>query len=199
MSLWSDCRPVIRGTVAAITAALVFATAGCGGDPAAVDWPDRPSDGSQRVPVVPTYQPEEAEAVQEVMALVEAFRELEVRSYTDPPPPAVARRDFSAFLADPVLSRNLETLNDLRVNGIVYQGRPVSAPSVTEIDLNRTPPTATVRDCVDRSGWTAVFEETGEPLSADSVPDRYVAWLELRQHPDGWLVHGIDLTEEAAC
>lgn len=119
-------------------------------------------------------------------------------AYANPQPSHLARRQLSAYLADPLLSRTLGTLDTMQRAGIVFEGRPTWQPVVAELRLDETPPTATIRDCVDATGWRSVFEETGDPVPADDVPDQYVMRLHAKRFPEGWLLHDAAM-EEAQC
>jgi hypothetical protein len=186
----------IRGTV--VMAAL--ALAGCAADPEPVERPTDPSP--QELPALPSVSadPAEADAIQEILTVFQGFRDVEAELYTDPPPPNVVRREFSPYLGDTMLSEQVGTLNDMRNAGIVFQGHQASQPSVVELELAATPPTATVRDCVDATGWQAVFQQTGDPVPGDGLPDHFVMRLDATLYPEqGWLFHNFAMEEETQC
>lgn len=136
--------------------------------------------------------------VDEILTVVHDFRELEVASYADPQPSHLARRGLVEYLADPLLSRTLETVDSMHRAGIVFQGRPTWELTVAELRLDDTPPTATVRECVDATDWHSIFRETGDAVPGDRRSDRYVSRLRLKQYPDGWLVYDIE-REDGEC
>lgn len=138
-------------------------------------------------------------AVEEILAVVRGFRETEARTFTDPPLPPTAEAELSDYLADPLLSQTLNTLNEMRQGGMRFEGRQQSTPEVAELALDADPPTARVRDCVDASGWRLVFDSSGEAVPGDGFPDRFVAWMELKEYDDGWLLHHLEMSEESPC
>lgn len=184
----------IRVTAAA--AVLAVGVAGCGADPAEIEWPDDPSPPLAQAP--PSASPDVAEAavVEEVLSVVQDFREAEVASYADPRPPHFARRDLSDVLADPFLTETVDTIYRMHQAGIVFEGRPTWDLTVTDLRLDDTPPTATVRDCFDATDWQSVFRETGDPVPGDTITGRYVAQVHLKLYPEGWLVHKTDRKAE---
>lgn len=52
---------------------------------------------------------------------------------------------------------------------------------------------------MDASGWTSVFEVSGNPVPSDHLPDRYVMRLNAKRYPDGWLLHDAALEEVTQC
>lgn len=200
MSVLPRRRGVVRAMAAALLATLT-GVAACGNEPSEIEWPDgvptaTPAHPSpSRTPV----DPAEAAATEEILELVSAFRAVEVSAYADPQPPHLARRDLNDYLADPLLSRTLDRLRTMREAGIVVEGQPRFDPVVHELRLDASPPIATVRDCVDASGWQDVFADTGDPVPGDGRPDRYVEWLELTLYDDGWLIHSTGVKEAKEC
>jgi hypothetical protein len=98
-----------------------------------------------------------------------------------------------------MLSEMVGTLNDMRIAGVVFEGRAVSQPTVVDVQLDATPPTAIVRDCVDATSWLPVFQETGDPVPGDSLPDRFVMTLETTVYPEhGWLFYDFTM-EDTQC
>jgi hypothetical protein len=92
------------------------------------------------------------------------------------------------------------TLNDMRNAGIAFEGRPASQPTVVDLQLDATPPTAVVRDCMDATSWQAVFEETGDPVPGDDLPDHFVMELDAALYPEhGWLFHDFAMEEDTQC
>jgi len=173
--------------------------AACSNAPSDIDWPDS-TVAPRGVPTgsSATFGPAEAAAVAEILALVQGFREVEVTSYAAPEPPGIARQELAGYLADPALSETLQTLHGMEQAGVVFEGRPTWDPNVTDLRLSDTPPTATVHDCVDATNWRSVFRDTGDPVPGDSRPERYLARLQVKRYPEGWLIHDIDL-EEGQC
>jgi hypothetical protein len=181
-------------------AALAVALAGCsGGSEPTVQTDDH---SPRPLPVLPSIvaEPGEAEATEEILTLLEGFREVEGELYADPPPPDIVRRDFSPYLGDTMLSELVGTLDDMRNAGVVFEGRAVSNPIAVDIELDATPPSATVRDCVEATNWHPVFQETREPVPGESLPDRFVMTLDATVYPEhGWLFYDFAMEVDTPC
>lgn len=182
-----------------LAAVLSLGLAACGGETSEIEWPDGPVPAEEPAPLPTTIDPAYAVAVEEILAVVRGFRETEARTFTDPPLPPTAEAELSDYLADPLLSQTLNTLNEMRQGGMRFEGRQQSTPEVAELALDADPPTARVRDCVDASGWRLVFDSSGEAVPGDGFPDRFVAWMELKEYDDGWLLHHLEMSEESPC
>jgi hypothetical protein len=179
---------------------LAAALAGCAAESEPFEWPDDPSPSALGPSPSSSANSAEAEAVDEIISVFHGFREVETEVYADPPPPYVVRRDLSPYLADPMLSETVVTLDEMRKAGVAFEGRSVSEPAVDELRLDATPATATVRDCVDATEWRSVFQDTGELVPGDSLPGQYVMRLEATLYPEhGWLFHDFTIEEDAPC
>jgi len=188
----------IRGTAG--VAALAVALAGCAGTPEPAARADDPSP--QGLPELPSISvnPEEAAAIEEVLTVLQGFRDVEADLYADPPPPDIVRREFAPYLGDTMLSEVVSTLTDMRNAGVVFEGRVVSESAAVDVQLDATPPAATVRDCVDAANWSPVFQETGEPVPGEALPDRFVMTLDASLYPEhGWLFHDFAMEVDAQC
>lgn len=197
-------RPAVRAMAGAAAVALGASLVACADEPTEIGWPGgTPPPPPSPPPAVESYgasaDPAEAEAIAEILDLVNAFHEVEVASYADPQPPHFARRDLSPYLADPLLARTLSNLADMAEAGIVYEGRPTWDPVVAELRMDDAPPTAVVRDCVEAVRWQAVFAETGDVVAGDARPDRYVLRLDVKRYDDRWLLHDGGIEVDAEC
>lgn len=167
----------------ALTGALVLA--GCGEDP--VEWPEDPP------PPTSTLGPAEAAAVDDILSVLEAYREATVAVHADPPAPADAKTQLAGYLADPLLTVTLLELDLMRSRGLTRTGAPASESTVTEIQLDQTPPTATMRECLDSTGWP-VTDQAGTELTeisglpAWATPQRHVLIVTARLLDGRWLL-----------
>ncbi|MFF7995107.1 hypothetical protein ACFZDG_35720 [Kitasatospora xanthocidica] len=74
-------------------------------------------------------------------------------------------------------------------SGIVYKGALASHPEVTAVDVTGSPAKATLTDCLDTSGWTAVFAASGNNAAAPGQQTRTFVNIVAEQVPDGtWRV-----------
>jgi hypothetical protein len=200
MSVLPSRRRTTRGLAGVAAAVLAVALVGCGGESEQFEWPDDPpsEDAADQPQQLTPADPAEAEAIEQVLTVLNQFRELEVEAHAKATPSYVARRQLSAYLADPLLSQTIGTLDGMQRAGIVFEGRPTWSPTVVELQLDATPPAATIRDCVDATEWLPVFEESGNPV-ADRTPDRYVMRLHATLYQEGWLLHTATVEEDAQC
>jgi hypothetical protein len=168
-----------------ITVAGVLALVGCGEAP--VQWPDDP------VPAASTLDAAEAEAATEVQSTLAAYRDAATGVYADPPPLDEAKRQLQTYLADPLLTVTLLELDLMRSRGLTRTGAPASESTVTEIQLDQTPPTATMRECLDSTGWP-VTDQAGTELTeisglpAWATPQRHVLIVTARLLDGRWLL-----------
>lgn len=104
----------------------------------------------------------------------------------DPAHPALAR-----YLADPLLTRVRDTVRDLETHGAMRTGKMISDPRVSALDLTADPPTVSIQDCIDSSGYKMVYTESKKPVPG-TAGGRYVATATATRYPDGrWLIsHG---------
>src|SRR5690606_39252401 len=144
----------VRCGVAA-AAAVAVVLAGCGRE-SEFEWPEDLANPSP-APLAPA----ELAATDEVLAAYEAFRQAEVAIQADPEPAHVAQDQLTEYLADPLLTLTLFEIETMHRRGLVRQGEPRSEPEVVELRLDDNPPTATVRDCLDASGWRLTDRATG--------------------------------------
>nr|WP_205807779.1 hypothetical protein [Micromonospora sp. HNM0581] len=99
---------------------------------------------------------------------------------SDPQEPQLTR-----FLADPLLTRVRFSLRQARQNGAVSAGTLRSeGPTVTSMDLDATPPTAEIQDCVDASDYRLVYL-ADDKVVPGSRGSRHLATATANQYPDG--------------
>ncbi|MFF5725041.1 secreted protein/lipoprotein [[Kitasatospora] papulosa] len=85
--------------------------------------------------------------------------------------------------------------------GAAMRGELVHDPEVTALAATAQPPTATVRDCVDASGWQTLDTTTGWriPRSDDRL-SRYVATARMELTPGGrWKATAYTVDEKRSC
>ena len=201
MSVLPKRRRATRGVTGVAAAVLTVVLASCGGESEPFEWPEDPPPedaAAQPQPQAPA-DPAEAAAIDEILTAFHDYRELEVEARADPQPTYVGRRDFSAYLADPLLSETLLKLNDMHKAGIVFEGRPTWEPTVIEVQLDGTPPTAVVHDCLDATEWRSVFRETDEPVPGNGLSGRYAMRIDAKLFPEGWLFYDASIKEEGQC
>jgi hypothetical protein len=194
---------VRRGLVGLLASvAVALGLAGCSAEPdAGFEWPDHPTSSP-----TPTLDPGEAAAVAEILATFDGFRRAEVAVQADPEPAYLAQERLADYLADPLLGLALFEVEAMHRRGVVRAGEPTWHPTVTELRLDRSPPTATVRDCLDATGWRLADRDSGGPTTAESeglparfAPDRYVMEFSARFVENRWLFDEASVERDQRC
>ena len=84
-------------------------------------------------------------------------------------------------------------------NGWRMVGVPQLDPKVTALDLNGHPPTATVTDCMNVSGWHTVDQFTGKDITAPSTHSSFVSVSQAQLGPDGWRISETEVNRSKPC
>lgn len=189
-------RPRVRraGLVlaAVVVAASVGAAAGCSAEPESVVFPHPPSDTDAPLRAgaapTPTVDPEVAAAIEEVLTAYEGAVQASVTAHRegDPDHPHLDRylagraRTLVRIAVRENVDDNLYHDGDLRI---------VEA-TVTAIDLDSAPPTATIEACVDSSEYRLLDRSTGEPPpGVEHEGGRHLERIEVQRFAHGrWMV-----------
>ncbi|XLD89137.1 hypothetical protein QCD66_01045 [Polymorphospora sp. A560] len=96
--------------------------------------------------------------------------------------------DLRKYLADPLLTRVRLAIRDVKDNGAMRTGSLVSDPTVTFVDLDAVPPTVSIQDCLDGTGYKLVYAKNRKEVPG-TASARYVATATANLYPDGrWLI-----------
>lgn len=107
--------------------------------------------------------------------------------------------DLTKYVADPLLTRVRDAVRDLDVNGAIRTGKLVSDPRVTTLDLAASPPTVSIQDCIDSTGYKMVYAKSKKPVPGTGG-GRYVATATATRYPDGrWLISDAATHEDQPC
>ncbi|MFI5840185.1 hypothetical protein ACIA8K_10820 [Catenuloplanes sp. NPDC051500] len=168
--------------VLAILAVLGLAgvVSACGGQegpaPASLDGP--PSAAS-------TETTERSAAAEAAMAAYTGYMDAAQKASAIPDP---RYPDLRKYLADPLLGRVQAGISLLQREGAIRQGRLVTNPTVTVVDLESTPRTVQIQDCVDGTDYKMVYKTTRSAVPGKQNV-RYVATATATFYPElGWLV-----------
>lgn len=191
-------RRLARLLAAAALAVAAAGTGACGQAPE-VEWPADPTG-----PPTPTVEPAEAETIAEVLAVFDEFRQVEVALQADPVPADEAKEQLTGYLADPLLTLTLFDVATMYRRDVVREGRPTWEATVSELRLDATPPTATVRDCLDATGWELADRADGSPAPVDGLPARfapgwYVMEFNAKSFDGRWLFDQIRVEGDERC
>ncbi|WP_051969367.1 hypothetical protein [Kitasatospora azatica] len=109
----------------------------------------------------------------------------QVKAYAGDDPSGAQVRVYSngKALGDVLLS-----LHSLRDAKLVMTGQPSNSPVVQNLDLNSSPQTAVIEDCVDVSGWHQTDPANGSFKDAPQHLTRYPAKAVLEINAGIWKV-----------
>ncbi len=170
------------GAAGAVVLAVVLT--GCGGEPApAPDSKASPEAGAE--PSASASAGPQAVGERAVLAAYEGmWRELAV-AVRKPAAGGTRIEDYASGEALATVRRDVRTMREA---GTRANGRLGHEPKVTKMDPGASPPTATVRDCVDLKDWETTREGTPVPLPSGQ-PMRYRTTAQAEQWDDGrWRV-----------
>jgi hypothetical protein len=136
----------------------------------------------------PSVDPSTAAAKAEVLQAYNGW--LEVSRKADAAPDVqFAISQFSRYLADPMLTIEVNNTNLQSQLGLVYEGVPVHTPRVTEVKLAESPGTATIEDCADFTKFLPVYKANHSPYPIPSDSRRNITVLTAtRIEGKGWRI-----------
>jgi hypothetical protein len=165
-----------RLTTAAACAVLLMGAAACGGHD------DGGSSSTTRAssPTASKSAPESSNAA--VTSVVSSMRVQQAVVYA-----GGSEKKLRRYATDKALASINSSLFAYEQAGVVFRGRPSSTLRVTGVDMSSKPPTATVTECLDTSGWQAVYKATGKPAARAGQVRRYTVVHTLQKYPGGWI------------
>ncbi|MDG4794940.1 hypothetical protein [Micromonospora sp. WMMD1082] len=186
-------RQLSRWTAGLVAAATVGTTTACGGaqEASTTTAPERGRPvGAQRAA-------DEAAAEKAALAAYSGYLTASgtASRRSDPQAPELTR-----FLADPLLTSVRFNLRQAREHGAVSAGTLRSEdPTVVSMNLDATPPTVEIQDCVDASGYRMVY------LADDKVVpgtrgSRHLVTATAIRYPDGrWRINAGAAHQDQPC
>ncbi|MFI7076535.1 hypothetical protein ACIBO1_04470 [Micromonospora sp. NPDC049903] len=176
-------RQLSRWTAGLVAVAAVGTTTACGGaqetaTTTAAERHGTPTD-TQRVA-------EEKAAEKAALAAYAGYLTASrtASRHSDPQHPELTR-----FLGDPLLTRVRLSLVKARDNGAVSAGTIRSDPAVTSINLDASPPTVEIQDCLDATGYRLVYRSDEKKTVPGTRGSRHLATATAMRYPDGrWLI-----------
>lgn len=105
--------------------------------------------------------------------------------------------ELNKYAVGTALAAAKQDLKAMKSNGQVAQGKVTLSPQIRTMDLTRKVPSATVRDCVDITGWKLVNASTGKEIKLPKERlTRYVSIVKAEKWGDRWVV--LSTTRETA-
>ncbi|WWM28477.1 secreted protein/lipoprotein [Streptomyces sp. B21-104] len=196
-------------TVRCGAATLVLLLAGCAGGGADGASDAKPSGGvpstttevapetplSSALPATPAPGEAGHAEVLEVYRLMAAEYEKAYRAAS------AEGTDLERYMAPAAAGEVEKDLARLAGQGAAMRGALGHDPEVTALAAAAQPPTATVRDCVDASGWQTLETTTGWRIPRpDDQPSRYVATARMEHRPgERWKATAYTVDGKRSC
>jgi hypothetical protein len=186
-----------RGALALLVAALATVSACTTSEPASQKPTTPPSSSSPTPPTATKETPEEA-AKKDAIAAYQAYWAELPKAFAVP---AVEGTDLKRYAAAEALNKAEETVANLKSNGRLMTGKPVlSNTTVTDAELEKKTPNASVSACLDVSEWKITDKKTGKPAPvASTAVSKYVITSLLERWDGSWKVLKYELHADQPC
>lgn len=197
-----------RGLAALLASALAVLPAGCGEEEPDLPAPvAAPSQAGATPTPTSTLSSEEAEAIEEVLALYDGYLTDYVALATGEEPMVTASRLLQYAEQDLAIEARNELVQNLLDERVFTGDLSWTLLEPAEIDLARSVdgedrPLLVLRICVDGSAWELVDQDG---TVVQEPPGRYVStvtaqWREEREFgPDGWALQAQEDDRSEAC
>ncbi|MEU9072070.1 hypothetical protein AB0D60_34945 [Streptomyces sp. NPDC048306] len=180
-------RNRLIGSAVAISAGLALTACSSSDKPNTEAKPTAPSSPSKSPTPSKSSDPDEA-VKKEVLAIYNHFRQEQAKAYAAG---AIDGTEVQKYATAEALGTVQADLMSLRRAGNVGKGAPVTHAGVEDVQVNLDAkiPKATIKDCLDVSGWAVVNRKTGKTLpSPEGQLKRYVNDVTLERWGKQWLV-----------
>ncbi|GAB7048046.1 hypothetical protein [Catenuloplanes indicus] len=163
-----------------VSLAILAAASACGGG---MEGPRPVPVGAPPSPAA-TADTERSKAADAALAAYNGYMQAAQKASAIPDP---RHPDLRKYLGDPLYARVQAGIGLLEREGAVREGRLKINPTVTVVDLESTPKTVQIQDCVDGTDYKMVYQTTRSPVP-DKRNVRYVATATVTLFDEGWLV-----------
>lgn len=178
-----------------LAAGALLALAGCAQSGQVVQIGAAPPAAADSPTASPTQDPAQA-ATAQILAAYTGMRQAEVSAEDSGTTQNVSLSDYAAGNA--LVSITSDVGQDA-ANGWRMVGLPQLNPKVTALDLTGRPPTATVTDCMNVSGWHMVDQFTGKDITAPSARSSFVSVSQAQLGQDGWRITQTEVNRSKPC
>nr|BEK71487.1 hypothetical protein KPHV_87140 [Kitasatospora purpeofusca] len=138
----------------------------------------------------------DAEARQLVLAAYKGMWAEQVKAFTSG---SLKDVKLETFAGDKALADIKSAAVYYQDNNLVLKGEPKLSPEITALDLAGTPHRATIRDCVDTTGFLPYDKGTGQPAQLSDANRRHVQTSTLRIYDGRWVVMESTLSKDQTC
>ncbi|MEV8059490.1 hypothetical protein AB0P37_24220 [Streptomyces antimycoticus] len=122
----------------------------------------------------------------DVIAAYRAYWSEQVKAYSKA---NVEATDLDKYASADALGRARSDVLSLQKAGVIAKGAPVNHPEVSDLDMDRQVPRATVTDCLDVSKWTRVKKKTGETVASPKGQlKKYTATINTEKWGKQWMI-----------
>jgi len=103
---------------------------------------------------------------------------------------------FSYYAVDTAQSDVGSTAYDLQQNGIAVHGEPSLSPQVSDVTPEGS---ASIRDCVDATGWQPVYAATGESAAVSGQASRLLTNSTALYYDNRWVINASVVDRDTTC
>ncbi|MEU5930047.1 hypothetical protein ABZ817_42200 [Streptomyces antimycoticus] len=178
---------IARYGAMAIAVGVVLLVTSCSGD-------DKEESKQSSTPAASIPEPSKSSAPsdpqaadkRDVLAAYRAYWSEQVKAYSKA---NVEATDLDKYASADALGRARSDVLSLQKAGVVAKGAPVNHPEVSDLDMDRQVPRATVTDCLDVSKWTRVKKKTGETVASPKGQlKKYTATINTEKWGKQWMI-----------
>ncbi|MFF4482931.1 hypothetical protein ACFY1A_38820 [Streptomyces sp. NPDC001520] len=179
---------IARYGATAIAVGVALSVSSCSGDDKASDEPKQsptPAASTPESSKSPADSDPQAADKRDVIAAYRSYWSEQVKAYAKA---NIEGTDLDKYASADALGRARSDVLSLQKAGVVAKGAPVNDPEVTDLDMDRKVPRATVTDCLDVSKWTRV-KKTGETVpSPKGQLKKYTATINTEKWGKQWMI-----------
>ncbi|MGW7600533.1 hypothetical protein [Streptomyces antimycoticus] len=178
---------IARYGAMAIAVGVALSVSSCSGD-------DKEESKQSSTPAASSPEPSKSSAnshpqaadKRDVLAAYRSYWSEQVKAYSKA---NVEATDLDKYASADALGRARSDVLSLQKAGVVAQGAPVNHPEVSDLDMDRQVPRATVTDCLDVSKWTRVKKKTGETVASPKGQlKKYTATINTEKWGKQWMI-----------
>ncbi|MGW6412305.1 hypothetical protein ACWF95_34645 [Streptomyces vinaceus] len=181
-------RRLLAATAIATTVAAV--TAGCAKDTKAAPAPSSPTASPS-----PSTDPQAAEKT-ELLDVYRAFWDAQLKVYASG---STKNTGIEKVATDKAYAKIQATRSYYVDHGSIMKGEPVLSPTISVLDMSKTPPAGTITDCVDTTGYVQVNKDSGEPVATLDSKRRHITTYTTLKIGGAWQIRDLEIDRDRTC
>ncbi|MFF3675966.1 hypothetical protein ACFYYS_18590 [Streptomyces sp. NPDC002120] len=174
---------------AAITTVVAAVTIGCTKENKAAPPPSPTTSPS------PSADPQAAEKTA-LLGVYRAFWDAQLKVYASG---STKDTGIEKVASDKAYSKVQTTRAYYVGNGSIMKGEPLLSPSVSALDMGKTPPAGTITDCVDTTGYIQVNKESGQPIETLDTKRRHLSTYTALKIGGAWQIRDLEIDRDRTC